>query len=130
MFARILFGLVVCFHLSVSLPTSGPAPPQWATVWMATGSGHSLVNNETISFQMFYDWTIKSQVINLMREDSYAYTILHNGTTVWRLQRSNRSCCVDPNNSGVTPVQPGRERERKKSFFFNLNFYSRLVTTR
>jgi len=47
---------------------------------MATGSLHNLFNNQTQAFQIFYDWTRSAQVINLMREDSITYTIMHNGT--------------------------------------------------
>jgi len=79
---------------------------------MATGSAHYLFNNETISAQIFYDWTRPAQVMNSMREDSYVYTIMHNGTTVWRLERANRSCCIDPQQTGVTPPRPGKNNRQ------------------
>ena len=110
MLRQVLLLLFVTFHLGTTIPVAGPPPPLWASAWMATGSGHSLINNRTISAQIFYDWTQRAEVLNLMREDAYSYTILHNGTTVWRLDRSNRTCCVDPHNSGVTPVRPGKHQ--------------------
>lgn len=107
MFYSFVLILFIGLHFGSTIPTAGPSPPQWASAWTATGSGHSLVNNRTVSFQIYYDWTQKAQVINLMREDAYSYTIMHNGTSVWRLQRSNHTCCLDPNNSGITPLRPG-----------------------
>jgi len=97
----------VIFH---SGSTAGPPPPKWSPFWMATGSGHSLLLNRTISVQIFYDWTQQVQVLNLMREDAYSYTVMHNGTLVWRLDRNNRTCCLDPDNSGVTPPRPGKHQ--------------------
>jgi hypothetical protein len=126
MFRELLFILFITFHLSTTAPSAGPLPPQWPSVWMATGSGHSLINNRTICAQIFYDWTRPAQVLNLMREDSYSYTILHNGTTVWRLQRSNRTCCVDPNHTGITPPRPGTNQYRFYGIFIFVCF--RLVT--
>ena len=107
MFCKTLLVFFVTFHFSTSILLADPSPPHWAPTWMATGIGHSLINNATIAVQVFYNWTQQMQVINLMREDSYSYTVMHNGTKVWRLQRSNRTCCLDPNNSGVTPPRPG-----------------------
>jgi hypothetical protein len=43
---------------------------------------------------------------------------MHNGTTVWRLQRSNRSCCIDPNHTGVTPPRPGKNKISDSILFF------------
>ena len=108
MFYTLLFVLFINFHCGSPAPQAGPPPPRWASAWTATGSGHSLVNNRTISAQIFYDWNQRTQALNLMREDAYSYTIMHNGTSVWRLDRSNRTCCLDPNNSGVTPLRPGK----------------------
>ncbi|CAF4174358.1 unnamed protein product, partial [Rotaria magnacalcarata] len=31
---------------------------------------------------------------------------MHNGTTVWRLERANKTCCIDPDHTGVTPPRP------------------------
>lgn len=107
MFRELLVILFVIFHFATTASIAGPPPPQWASTWMATASGNSLTINRTISVQVFYDWTRPAQVLNLMKEDAYSYTILHNATTVWKLNRANRSCCVDPNHSGVTPLNPG-----------------------
>ncbi len=107
MFRELLLIVFITFHSGSTAPYVDPSPPRWPSVWMATGSGHSLVTNQTISAQIFYDWTQPAEVLNLMREDSYSYTILHNGTTVWRLNRANRTCCVDPHQTGITPPRPG-----------------------
>jgi hypothetical protein len=120
MFRELLLILFVTFYTGTTARFGGPPPPQWPSVWMATGSGHSLVNNRTVCAQIFYDWTIKSQVLNLMREDSYSYTILHNGTTVWRLQRSNQSCCIDPNHTGITPPRPGKNNK----YIYEIQFHN------
>ncbi|CAF1390786.1 unnamed protein product, partial [Adineta ricciae] len=101
MLREVLFVLFIATASSVT-----PSPPRWPPVWMSTGSAHYLFNNQTVSTQIFYDWTRPAQVMNLMREDSYTYTIMHNGTTVWRLERANRSCCIDPQQTGVTPPRP------------------------
>jgi hypothetical protein len=110
MFREILFVLFLTYRTSVAVPFVSPTPPQWPSAWMATGSAHYLLNNETVSVQVFYDWTRPAQVTNLMREDSFTYTILHNGTTVWRLERANKSCCIDPQHTGVTPPRPGKNK--------------------
>ncbi len=127
MFRVLFFILFVIFHSGSTAPTAGPPPPKWPSFWMATGSGHSLLINRTISVQIFYDWTQPAQVLNLMREDAYSYTIMHNGTTVWRLDRNNRSCCLDPDNSGVTPLRPGKNKRRFDSLY---SLLFRLVTNR
>ncbi|CAF1422442.1 unnamed protein product [Adineta ricciae] len=101
MLREVLLALFIATASSVT-----PSPPRWPSVWMSTGSAHYLFNNQTVSAQIYYDWTRPAQVMNLMREDSYTYTIMHNGTTVWRLERANRSCCIDPQQTGVTPPRP------------------------
>jgi len=104
MFRELLLVLFITFYTSYA----APSPPRWPTVWMSTGSAHYLFNNQTVCAQIFYDWSRPAQVMNVMREDTYTYTIMHNGTTVWRLERANRSCCIDPNQTGVTPPRPGK----------------------
>lgn len=106
MFCQILLVLFIALY-SNNAASVTPSPPQWSSIWMATGSSHNAFSNQTQAFQIFYDWTRPAQVINLMREDSITYTIMHNGTTVWRLVRANRSCCIDPLQTGVTPPRPG-----------------------
>ncbi|CAF1063140.1 unnamed protein product [Didymodactylos carnosus] len=83
-----------------------PNPPVWPTVWMSHGSGYYLFNNETICASIYYDWSIPAQVMNLMRSDSISFTILNVKDVVWRLERANRTCCIDPNQTGVTPPRP------------------------
>jgi hypothetical protein len=123
MFRELLLVLFITFHLSTTALSVAPSPPLWPSVWMATGSAHDLLNNETVSIQIFYDWTRPAQVMNLMREDSYTYTIMHNGTTVWRLERANRSCCIDPNHTGVTPPRPGKNKMHFTSILSCSFFY-------
>ncbi|CAF1060738.1 unnamed protein product [Adineta steineri] len=106
MFCELLIVVLITFHTTSTAPVEAPSPPRWPSVWMATGSAHYSYNNQTTSAQIFYDWTRPIQVMNSMREDSYTYTIMHNGTTVWRLERANRSCCIDPSQTGVTPPKP------------------------
>ncbi len=110
MFRELILVFFITFHTGTAVPSAAPSPPQWPSIWMATGSAHDLINNETVSMQIFYDWTRPAQVMNWMREDSYTYTIMHNGTTVWRLERANRSCCIDPLQTGVTPPRPGKNK--------------------
>jgi len=118
MFCGLLFVLFLTFNICSSALSVTPSPPQWPSVWMATGSAHYLFNNQTICAQIFYDWTRPAQVMNLMREDTYTYTIMHNGTTVWRLERANRSCCIDPQQTGVTPPRPGKNKISYSILFF------------
>jgi hypothetical protein len=110
MFRELLVVVFITFHTSNTAPSVTPSPPRWPSVWMSTGSAHYLFNNQTVSAQIFYDWTRPAQVMNSMREDSYVYTIMHNGTTVWRLERANKTCCIDPTQTGVTPPRPGKNK--------------------
>ncbi|CAF3305045.1 unnamed protein product [Rotaria sp. Silwood2] len=101
--------LVFLFTLhtsAVAIRFPSPSPPRWPLVWMTSGSSYSLYNNQTAGAQIFYDWRRQAQVMNLMRDDSYTYTIFHIEDTVWRLERANRTCCIDPEQTGVTPPRP------------------------
>jgi len=92
-----------CLKASNAQP---PLPPKWPDTWMGIGSGFYLFSNETISAQIYYDWTVPAQVMNLMRADSIVFTIFHIKDTVWRLERANKSCCIDPQQTGVSPPRP------------------------
>ena len=128
MFRHFLFAVLLTCHACAALRSVTPSPPRWPSIWMSTGSAHYLFNNQTVSAQIFYDWTRPAQVMNLMREDTYTYAIFHNGTTVWRLERARQTCCIDPQQTGVTPPRPGTYRSRYHSTLTPL-LHSRLVAT-
>ncbi|CAF1429133.1 unnamed protein product [Rotaria magnacalcarata] len=97
MSCKFLFILLCTLYIGpIAIRSQASAPPQWFLVWMTSASSFNLCNNQTTDAQIFYDWRQRSQVINLMLEDSYTYTIFNIENTVWRLERANRSCCIDP----------------------------------
>lgn len=106
----VILYLALCIGIAVSRSPSLP-PPQWSSIWMTSGSAFNLYTNETISAQIYYNWQQRSQVMNLMRSDSYTYTILNIENTVGRLERANRTCCIDPQQTGVSPPRPGNNNK-------------------
>lgn len=105
---KLLFICLLALNIDiVAAKLITPTPPQLPLVWITSGSVFDISNNWTASAQVFYDWRRPAQVVNLMRNDSYSYTIFHVERTVWRLQRSNQTCCIDPQHTGITPPRPG-----------------------
>jgi len=102
----VLLLLAVC--LSVQFIVAQPPPPSWPEKWAATTGVAS--DYPSVAFRTsasYYDWTHRrffARIVNM--NNARGGAILHHNTTVWAVDYQKQSCCIDPNQSGVTPPRP------------------------